>query len=555
MIRGNRYDEIKDLIEYFSRNPYKAREGNAKVEEIQTRCLELFARDYALSVLDNTGGLLCGHYPPRIALLEYQITSGQVGHDERYESTAQVNNLRELVSRSRMARCRSRFICPVILYNGKHICRSSTLAGWGEIYGRSGYNYLFSGAGASDDYGAMEDGPAEEDQQRNGGDSQLFNRIRGYDIRLLRHLGVKYICDLMVENKKVKFGMNVTSSEKVDKEGRYADFCLVSLPYPGCEFFKTYRDRDYTAEGLVFNWNQEHVDAPLFIPPILQETLGINWHNYMDGAIHRSLGAVEILYLTIAYDWFLFGHMLDDRLSKGEEIFFFCLNFLKHITGDEFSVNKRRCKKRLSCVEPEMGEELVVFDEHYSGSSSSLSSGGGLGVIGEDCPAVLQLGDEAYSTRGNQGRRRGQNGSPLPVLVEGWGPILHQMDERTHGSSQPDSAASLLKSSSPLAVPGRERTNSCERSSSCDSEGWQIVSGSGSLHGQARLGPAGRDSPQPHDGHIHKSSPPSRQLCLEEVRTAFLAAYSQTVGLSPTPLPPPASIGGILETFVRGLRA
>uniref|UniRef100_UPI00358EB9C6 myotubularin-related protein 14 isoform X3 n=1 Tax=Myxine glutinosa TaxID=7769 RepID=UPI00358EB9C6 len=507
MIRGNRYDEIKDLIEYFSRNPYKAREGNAKVEEIQTRCLELFARDYALSVLDNTGGLLCGHYPPRIALLEYQITSGQVGHDERYESTAQVNNLRELVSRSRMARCRSRFICPVILYNGKHICRSSTLAGWGEIYGRSGYNYLFSGAGASDDYGAMEDGPAEEDQQRNGGDSQLFNRIRGYDIRLLRHLGVKYICDLMVENKKVKFGMNVTSSEKVDKEGRYADFCLVSLPYPGCEFFKTYRDRDYTAEGLVFNWNQEHVDAPLFIPPILQETLGINWHNYMswdlmeqtqnylklllhiitldedcgllvhcisgwdrtplfvsllrlslwaDGAIHRSLGAVEILYLTIAYDWFLFGHMLDDRLSKGEEIFFFCLNFLKHITGDEFSVNKRRCKKRLSCVEPEMGEELVVFDEHYSGSSSSLSSGGGLGVIGEDCPAVLQLGDEAYSTRGNQGRRRGQNGSPLPVLVEGWGPILHQMDERTHGSSQPDSAASLLKSSSPLAVPGRE---------------------------------------------------------------------------------------------------
>lgn len=24
----------------------------------------------------------------------------------------------------------------------------------------------------------------------------------------------------------------------------------------GCEFFKDYKDRDYTAEGLVFNWNQ-----------------------------------------------------------------------------------------------------------------------------------------------------------------------------------------------------------------------------------------------------------------------------------------------------------
>ncbi|KAM7402755.1 hypothetical protein PAMP_017968 [Pampus punctatissimus] len=25
-----------------------------------------------------------------------------------------------------------------------HICRSSTLAGWGELYGRTGYNYIFS---------------------------------------------------------------------------------------------------------------------------------------------------------------------------------------------------------------------------------------------------------------------------------------------------------------------------------------------------------------------------------------------------------------------------
>uniref|UniRef100_A0A8C4QAQ9 Myotubularin related protein 14 n=1 Tax=Eptatretus burgeri TaxID=7764 RepID=A0A8C4QAQ9_EPTBU len=489
MIKGNRYDEIKDLIEYFSRNPYKAREGNAKVEEIQARCLELFARDYALSVLDNTGGLLCGHYPPRIALPEYQITSGQVGHDG-----------------SRMARCRSRFICPVILYNGKHICRSSTLAGWGEIYGRSGYNYLFSG-------GACEAWFCEGDV------TCLITTSWKYNVYLL-YLFINYICDLMVENKKVKFGMNVTSSEKVDKEGRYADFCLVSLPYPGCEFFKTYRDRDYTAEGLVFNWNQEHVDAPLYIPPVLQETLGINWHNYMswdlmeqtqnylklllhiitldedcgllvhcisgwdrtplfvsllrlslwaDGAIHCSLGPVEILYLTIAYDWFLFGHMLDDRLSKGEEVSpLFCFEVPQFLFLFLFFIF---CCFR--CTSPTT--EAVILENKIVNRSKNYLS------------VVLQRND--------------------------W-------------------------------------TNSCERSSSCDSEGWQIVSGSGSLHGQARLGPAGRDSPLPHD-----ASPPSRQLCLEEVRTAFLAAYSQTVGLSPTPLPPPVSIGGILETFVRGLRA
>ena len=41
------------------------------------------------------------------------------------------------------------------------------------------------------------------------GDHDLFDRIRGQDIRLLKTLKVKYICDLMVEKKKVKFGMRL----------------------------------------------------------------------------------------------------------------------------------------------------------------------------------------------------------------------------------------------------------------------------------------------------------------------------------------------------------
>ena len=36
---------------------------------------------------------------------------------------------------------------------------------------------------------------------------QLFNRIRGQDIKLLKMFSVGYIVDLMVEKKKVKFGM------------------------------------------------------------------------------------------------------------------------------------------------------------------------------------------------------------------------------------------------------------------------------------------------------------------------------------------------------------
>lgn len=42
-----------------------------------------------------------------------------------------------------------------------------------------------------------------------GGGSNLdtYDRFRGYDIKLLKSFIIKYICDLMVEKKKVKFGM------------------------------------------------------------------------------------------------------------------------------------------------------------------------------------------------------------------------------------------------------------------------------------------------------------------------------------------------------------
>lgn len=39
---------------------------------------------------------------------------------------------------------------------------------------------------------------------RNGA---LFTELRNLDIKLLKELSVSYICDLMVENKKVKYGL------------------------------------------------------------------------------------------------------------------------------------------------------------------------------------------------------------------------------------------------------------------------------------------------------------------------------------------------------------
>jgi hypothetical protein len=49
---------------------------------------------------------------------------------------------------------------------------------------------------------------------------------------------------------------SVTSSEKVDKENRYCDFNILCTPYPGCEFFKDWKDNNYAAEGMKFDWNQ-----------------------------------------------------------------------------------------------------------------------------------------------------------------------------------------------------------------------------------------------------------------------------------------------------------
>ncbi|MBN3325815.1 MTMRE protein, partial [Atractosteus spatula] len=613
-----RSEEILDLIDYFSKCHYKAKEFNPKVEQIERRCLELFGRDYKYSLIQNPNGEICGHYPRQIVFLEYESSE----HDkERYESTVQISKLQDLVNRSKMARCRGRFVCPVILFNGKHICRSSTLAGWGELYGRTSYNYIFSG-GSDDAWADSEEAPDEDGAVRNG-DSQLFDKVRGHDIKLLRYLSVRYICDLMVENKKVKFGLNVTSSEKVDKAQRYADFTLLSVPYPGCEFFKDYKDRDYTAEGLVFNWNQDFVDAPLTIPAFLASNLNIDWREYQswdlvqqtqnylkllihiinsggdsgllvhcisgwdrtplfisllrlslwaDGVTHANLEPAEILYLTIAYDWFLFGHMLPDRLCKGEEIFFFCFNFLKHITSETFSVMKKQRAKHAQCRETEFTvEDICQLHKRDRGSVTSLSSD--FSLMTEDSPAAASSfnceGAEPVSA-GSQAQaawRKGRTSSPQTVM---WSKALQPEDRLLHpglseakssssSSSNQSEQGSVWTGSSPLAVPGRRSAGEYARSGSSvstDYGSWQIVSGCGSLHDQGILT---AESPLPFSFQDDATSgrmcpPPSeRQVRLEAVREVFLAAYSSTVGLKSTAPRPSGAISGLLEQFARGV--
>ncbi|XP_063203810.1 myotubularin-related protein 14 isoform X2 [Chroicocephalus ridibundus] len=555
---------LAELLLEFSRAQYRAKDGGggaaAKVERIERRCLELFGRDYRYSVIPNAHGEICAHYPRHIVLLERDACAGR----DPFESTVQVGKLQDLINRSKMARCRGRFVCPVILYKGKHICRSATLAGWGELYGRTGYNYIFSGG--SDDAWADAEDISEEDSALRNADSQLFDKVRGHDIKLLRYLSVRYICDLMVENKKVKFGLNVTSSEKVDKAQRYADFTLLSIPYPGCEFFKEYKDRDYTAEGLIFNWKQDYVDAPLSIPVSLTQSLNIDWSEYQswdlvqqtqnylkllisiinsdddsgllvhcisgwdrtplfisllrlslwaDGLIHASLEPSEILYLTVAYDWFLFGHMLADRLSKGEEIFFFCFNFLKHITSEEFSAVKSQRRKSLP---PGFTlEEICMLKQRDRGSTTSLSSDFSLGM--ESSPGAA-------------------------------GSFTYEAVELMPAGAQAQAAWRKSCASSPQAVLWSRAQQSEDRLPSTGMVEVKSSSSSSSTHSDnfLRIGSSPLEVPR-----SRLVSASDRESRLEEVRSAFLASYSRTIGLKAVPPSPSGAIGGLLEQFVRGV--
>ncbi|XP_058023593.1 myotubularin-related protein 14 isoform X2 [Ahaetulla prasina] len=609
---------LGELLLEFSRAQYRAREsggaaggsaassGNNKVEHIEKCCLELFSKDYCYSLIHNVNGEICSHYPRLMVILEYE-SSDRERH--MFESTVQIGKLQDLIHRSKMARCRGRFVCPVILYKGKHICRSATLAGWGELYGRTGYNYIFSGG--SDDPWADTDDLSEEDSALRNADSQLFDKVRGHDIKLLRYLSVAYICDLMVENKKVKFGLNVTSSEKVDKAQRYADFTLLSIPYPGCEFFKEYKERDYAAEGLVFNWKQDYVDAPLSIPISLTKPLNIDWSEYQnwdlvqqtqnylkllisiinsdddggllvhcisgwdrtplfisllrlslwaDGLIHTSLEPAEILYLTVAYDWFLFGHMLVDRLSKGEEIFFFCFDFLKHITSEEFSAAKQL---RKSLPPGFTLEEICMLKQRDRGSTTSLSSDfslmmenspGAAGSFTYDAVELMLTGPQASW-------RKNCASSPQAVLwnrtqqPEDRLPVQGTLDARSSSSSSSNHSENFSRlGSSPLEVPKTRSTDLSLPGSSISTDfgSWQMVTGSGSIQEQTDSSSlCSFPDELPNSSLLVTLT--ERESRLQEVRSTFLSTYNSTVGLKLVSPSSSGAIGGLLEQFVRGV--
>ncbi|KAL6618502.1 phosphatases II [Neocallimastix sp. 'constans'] len=285
--------------------------------------------------------------------IKMQLNTGLSIGDE----VKKVNNtgeLKILFMKSKLSRVRSRFVIPVILYKNKNICRSGTLSLEPEML----LNTLNSKT-KQIIYGISSENPEAETSFRKS-----IIQYRQFDIELLNKLHIKGIADLMVENKKIKYGLTVSSSEKCEPSGQYlrSGIHLIIVPYPGSEYFRNFKYNHFCAKNLKVDWSSSFINSELKFPLYNQNYLNINWiqykswdfiqltQNYMklfvnllqqkstdvdedpgllvhcisgwdrtplfisllrlslwaDGEIHTSLNPEEILYLTIGYDWFSF---------------------------------------------------------------------------------------------------------------------------------------------------------------------------------------------------------------------------------------------------------
>lgn len=136
---------------------------------------------------------------------------------------------------------------------------------------------------------------------------------------------------------------------------------------------------------------------------------------WADKVIHPSLTPQQILYYTLAFDWYLFGHNLPDRLDKGEEILHFCFHFLKYIAVDEYSVLPHRQKSKHSSGSSTgvgRSDSESTFDDQFEddliGSNISLNLSCNFcgtkclcGLVPDECTNGNSALNQSYSEDSN----------------------------------------------------------------------------------------------------------------------------------------------------------
>lgn len=129
----------------------------------------------------------------------------------------------------------------------------------------------------------------------------------------------------------------------------YRDWDLVSITQNYLRATLKYIQEDNS--GLLIHCISGWDRTPLFVS-LVRLSL------WADGLIHQSLNALQMAYFTLAYDWYLFGHQLPDRLKRGEDIMFFCFHVLKFITDEEFSIVEHRKRTKTSSSS---GSSVIVI--------------------------------------------------------------------------------------------------------------------------------------------------------------------------------------------------
>lgn len=210
--------------------------------------------------------------------------------------------------------------------------------------------------------------------------------------------------------------------------------------------------------------------------------------------------------------------MLVDRLSKGEEIFFFCFNFLKHITSEEFCLKTQRRKSLPTRDAGFTVEDICMLRHRDRGSTTSL---------GSDFSLVLEHSPGAVGSFSYEAVELVPAGAPTQAA---W---------RKSHSSSPQSMLWSRPQPSEDRLPSHHGLTEAKSSSS---------SSSNHSDNFFRMGSSPLEVPKPRLTALS-----DRETRLQEVRSAFLAAYSSTVRLRAAAPSPSGAIGGLLEQFARGV--